>query len=329
MEDLAPSIGVLNMMVLFVDFDDVPATKLVDSIFAIINPIVPNFFEEISYGRMELNLNPHMEWLRLSKPSAHYGAGIYKGQSHLDFIQEAVDLANDKVDFSETHTVLVISNPEAKAIALGPTFKSRDPDYHIKADGASISTGITSGYDLNYWGGIWLAHEMGHTFGLPDLYHFGNEKWNKYVGTMGLMGVCDAKAPGYFAFERWVLGWIDDDQIYCHESGEVTVEIEAIEKTGGTKAVVVSIDSTTALVVESRRKLGFDKHMPKEGALVYVVNTALPGGSGPIQIKPGVDNGKMMEDAPMLEGDIYSYENVLISVLKSNADSDIVHIKVN
>ena len=328
-EDLAPSIGVLNMMVLFVDFDDVPATKLVDSIFAIINPIVPNFFEEISYGRMELNLNPHMEWLRLSKPSAHYGAGIYKGQSHLDFIQEAVDLANDKVDFSETHTVLVISNPEAKAIALGPTFKSRDPDYHIKADGASISTGITSGYDLNYWGGIWLAHEMGHTFGLPDLYHFGNEKWNKYVGTMGLMGVCDAKAPGYFAFERWVLGWIDDDQIYCHESGEVTVEIEAIEKTGGTKAVVVSIDSTTALVVESRRKLGFDKHMPKEGALVYVVNTALPGGSGPIQIKPGVDNGKMMEDAPMLEGDIYSYENVLISVLKSNADSDIVHIKVN
>jgi len=131
---------------------------------------------------------------------------------------------------------------------------------------------------------------MGHTFGLLDLYHFGSERYHRYVGTLLLMGACDAKAPGYFAFECWVLGWIDDDQIYCHEQGEVTVEIEAIEKTGGTKAVVVPIDSKIALVVESRRKLGFDKNMPKEGALVYIVNTALPGGSGPIQVKPGVDN---------------------------------------
>ncbi|MEM1321805.1 MAG: hypothetical protein AAGG75_16215, partial [Bacteroidota bacterium] len=328
-EGLAPSIGKVNMTVLFVDFDDVPATKSTDSVFSIINPIAPDFFKEISYGRMELNLIPHFEWLRLSQPSLHYGMGIYEFLPHHDFIQEAVDLAADKVDFSQTHVVLVLSNPAAESIALGPVFKSLDPYYQIKAGEASISTGITSGYDLNYWGGIWLAHETGHTFGLPDLYHFGADSLNRYVGTFGLMGTCDAKAPGYFAFERWVLGWIDDDQIFCHESGEAMIELAPIEKIGGTKAIVVPVDSTTALVVESRRKIGFDKNIPEEGALVYIVNTALPGGSGSIRVKPGVkSDSELLIDAPMTKGDTYTFQNIFVEVLESNKNSDKVKVTV-
>lgn len=328
-EDLAPSIGKLNMTVLFADFDDVPAETSTDSIFSIINPIAPEFFKEISYGRMELNLQPHFQWLRLSKSSEFYATAIYKGQSHLDFIQEAVDLADDQVDFSETHIVLVINNPLAKAIQQGPTFKSSDPEYHIKADGASISAGITSGYDLNYWGGIWLPHETGHTFGLPDLYHFGSDSLNRYVGTFGLMGTCDAKAPGYFAYERWILGWIDDTQIYCLQEGEAIIEIDAIETAGGTKAVVVPIDSTRAIAIESRRKIGFDKEMPNDGALVYAVNTALPGGSGPIQVKPRMKSEyEFLQDATMKKGDTYIFENVTIEIIESNKHSDKVKVTV-
>ncbi|MEZ4850509.1 MAG: hypothetical protein R3B93_18235 [Bacteroidia bacterium] len=223
---------------------------------------------------------------------------------------------------------MVISNPDAKAIDRGPTFKSLDPDYQIKADGVGISTAITSGYDLNFWGGIWTNHEMGHTFGLPDLYHFGSEGWNRYVGTFGLMGTINGNAPGYFAFERWILGWIDDDQIYCHENGEVVVELEALEKSGGTKALVVSLDSTRALVVESRRKIGFDKKT-REGALVYLVNTALPGGSGPIQVKPGVKSEyEFLQDAPMIKGETYTFENVIVEVVESNKHSDKIKVIV-
>ncbi|WP_299521922.1 hypothetical protein [Winogradskyella sp.] len=329
-EGLAPSLGKVNMTVLFTDFNDVPAETSTDSVFSIINPLAPNFFEEVSYGKMELNLQPHFEWLRLSKPSEYYGTAIYRGQPHLDFIQEAVDLANEKVDFSETDIVLVINNPLAKALRQGPTFKSSNPEYHIKADGASIPTGITSGYDLNYWGGIWLPHETGHTFGLPDLYHFGSEKLNRYVGTFGLMGTCDAKAPGYFAYERWILGWLEDSQIHCLANGEQTIEIEALETLGGTKAVVVPIDSTRVLTIESRRKIGFDKDLSKEGVLVYVVNTELPGGSGPIQVKPGMkSNDEFLEDAPLTKEETYTFENVIVKVVESNKESDKVKVIVN
>jgi len=150
---LAPSSGKVNMTVLFADFNDVPATQPTDSVFAIINPIGPDFYKEISYGRMELNLIPHLKWLRLSQPAEHYGKGIYEFYPHRAFIQEAVDLANDQVDFSQTDIVLVLANPEASAIQMGPTFTCEDPELQIKADGASIATGITSGFDLNFWGG--------------------------------------------------------------------------------------------------------------------------------------------------------------------------------
>ncbi|HKL89580.1 MAG TPA: hypothetical protein VJ880_00210, partial [Allomuricauda sp.] len=55
-EGLAPSVGELNMTVLFVDFEDVQASKSTDSVFSIINPIASEFYEEISYGRLKINL---------------------------------------------------------------------------------------------------------------------------------------------------------------------------------------------------------------------------------------------------------------------------------
>ncbi len=328
-EGLAPSLGSLNMTVLFVDFDDAPSTTSTDSVFSIIHPIAPNFYREVSYSRLEVNLIPHSKWLRMSKPSSHYGAGIYEFLTHRDFIQEAVNLADSEVNFKETDVVLVMSNPDAEAIALGPVFKSVDPEYKIKTAEKDISVGITSGYDLNYWGGLWLAHETGHTFGLPDLYLFERENHLRTVGTFGIMGTSAGNAPGYFAFERWVLGWIEDDQIFCHEKGELVVEIDAIETKGGTKGVIVPIDSTSALVVESRRKIGFDQKT-KEGALAYLVNTAIPGGSGPIQVKPGARSEfEFLQDAPMSKGETYSYKNISVEVLEADSLRDKVKVIVN
>ena len=142
------------------------------------------------------------------------------------------------------------------------------------------------------------------------------------------MGTQAGLAPGFFAFERWVLGWIDDNQVKCHQSGVTTVELSAIEKIGGTKAIITPIDSTSALVVESRRKIGFDKNTP-EGALVYVVNTALPGGSGPIKVRPNCKSElKYLKDAPLTKGDTYTYENIIVEVLESKKETDSIIVTI-
>ncbi|WP_375584118.1 hypothetical protein [Cyclobacterium xiamenense] len=81
----------------------------------------------------------------MSKASTHYGSTIYEFEPYLDFTQEAVDSAKDGIDFRKTDIVLVMSNTKAEAMAMGPVFKSLDSRWHIKAPGASISVGITSG----------------------------------------------------------------------------------------------------------------------------------------------------------------------------------------
>lgn len=107
------------------------------------------------------------------------------------------------------------------------------------------------------------------------------------------------------------------------------VDVEAMENIGGTKAIMVPIDSTSALVVESRRKIGVDHRLKKEGALVYLIDTSWGTGSGPIQVKPGVDKGdEFMQDAPMQEGDTYTYQNISVKVLKARAKGDKIQVTV-
>ena len=323
----SPSLGTINVQVLFADFPDAAATKTTEEVLALLDPVNVDFFEEMSYGRMTVNLIPHHGWLRLSRTSGQYAMGLRSAVEHLAFIQEAVDLADNEVDFSETDIVLVMSNPDAQGIPYGPAFGSLNSSFAIQADGNSIRTGVTSGYDINHWGGIWLAHEMGHSLGLHDLYSFTGDA-HQYVGTFGMMGLISGQAPGFFAYERWLLGWLDDAQIYCHQSGEIAIEIEQLATAGGVKAIMVPLSNTKAVVVESRKRNGFDTSIPKEGAIVYVVDTSIPRGDGPIQIRPTEFTGSMKEDAAMQGGDVYSYEGVRIEVVESKRSSDVVLVSV-
>lgn len=327
-EGLAPSLGLVNMTVLFVDFNDQPAISTTEEVFDILNPIAADFIDEISYGRMRLKMNPYPEWLRLSESSSFYGNSLTDFFLHRGFIQEAVDLADDIVDFQYTDIVLVVSNPNASQIPYGPTFTSSTEADGIQADGNSITTAITSGHDLNNWGGLWLSHETGHSLTLPDLYQYGSNNPHIHVGDFSLMGDIAAGAPGFFAFERWNLGWLDDNQVYCHESGEIVVELEQLATNGGIKALMVPLSATEALVLESRRRTGFDAGLSKEGVLPYVVNTSIGSGQGTLVVKPGPTSGNRKLDAPMEMGDTYTYQNIQVKVIAQTANSDKVQVIV-
>ena len=188
-------------------------------------------------------------------------------------------------------------------------------------------TGVTSGYDLNHWGGIWLSHELGHSLGLPDLYSFGADA-HQYVGSFSLMGLISGAAPAFFAYERWLLGWLDDSQIYCHSAGSVAIELEQIATEGGLKAVTVPLSATQVVVIESRRRTGVDASMPQEGVLVYVVDSSVGRGEGPLQIKPGSNSGSMKANAPMTTGETYTYNGVTVEVIESKSSSDVVQVSV-
>ncbi|MEM8859900.1 MAG: hypothetical protein AAGD96_16350, partial [Chloroflexota bacterium] len=333
-EGLMPSVGTVNAAVLFVDFEDVPAdNRTPEDMFNILSPIAPDFFSTVSYGRMDLNLQPHLTWLRLSQPSAHYGAAVNGGGffAHRAFLQEAIDLADADVDFSTADTVVVISNPDAEAIPFGPAFQSTIPGDGLFADGVEIVNGVTSGADLTYWGGIWLNHELGHNMTLPDLYAYDGDTgggWHRFVGPYSLMGLINGFAPEYFAIERWQLGWIDDEQIACQTTGEATIALSAIEQPDGVKAHMVPLSRTSAIMVESRRYLGFDSSLIQRGALVYLVDSSVGSGAGPIKVLTHVPSDLMRDGVPLAPNESLIYENVTITVLEANDDGDVIQVTV-
>ena len=65
---------------------------------------------------------PHQQWLRLREPAQHYANGLSSFQGHKAFIEEAVRLADDAVDFSNTDVVVVLAAPSATPVGYGPTW---------------------------------------------------------------------------------------------------------------------------------------------------------------------------------------------------------------
>lgn len=325
-----PTVGNVTTAVLFADFSDAPATQSPEQVFALVSPDAEKFFNDISYGRMDWTLEPHFVWLRLNQPSTHYGEGIRSYEGHLQFIQEAVDLADADVDFSTVDSVVVMVPPESAEVAYGPAFGA-NPGEGYRADGKVLSNGVTSGADLLNWGFLWLNHETGHTMGLPDLYAYQYDPNNydaqhRFVGGFGLMGFIDGRAPEFFAFERWQMGWLDDDQIHCQPDGITTTTLTAIEATGGTKAAMIPVSDTKLVVVESRRAIGYDVQMPKEGALVYVVDTSVFSGEGTLVLYPVLENDPYRYQSPLAAGESVTVEGLTITVVEATVDGDTVQV---
>ncbi|MFN8411572.1 MAG: M6 family metalloprotease domain-containing protein [Anaerolineales bacterium] len=327
-----PSLGNIKTIVLFADFSDVPAVQTPEETFALVSPNAEQFFSTVSYGKMNWKLEPHFTWLRLSQPSAHYGDAIHSYDGHLAFIQEAVTLADTEVDFSTADSVVVMVPPQASAVGYGPAFGANE-GFGYTADGKTFSNGVTSGADLNNWGYLWLNHESGHTLGLPDLYAYQYDTSNyddlhRFVGGFGLMGFISGKAPEYFAFERWQLGWLDDAQIVCQLTGDQTTTITPIETQGGMKAIIVPISNSKAVVVESRRPIGYDQALVKSGALVYTVDTSIPSGEGTLTVYPILENDPYRDSSPLAIGESVTVENVTVTVLDATDQTDIVKVSI-
>ncbi len=304
-----PASGNVNVAVLFVDFQEAPALQgetdtadkqtLTHEIFVNIVSDAKRYLKVMSYGTFDVTFRPLHRWLRmphsLSSLYADSDSSLGRGISRFMLIDDAIGLADPEFDFEDIDSVVVIAAPEADSIRRGSALLS--PDWHFDPDGQTIGNAISLGSNDRRWAdGLTVAHELGHNLGLPDLYDVSvsvrkdseenlSDEVDRFVGVFGLMGGSRSYPRAeMFAWFRWQLGWLRDTQVACIKSFPTSVQLTSLAIPGGVKAVVVPLTETTALVVESRRILGYDSHLSKEGALVYKVDTSVPTGEGPIVV---------------------------------------------
>lgn len=246
-----------------------------------------NIFEQISYGKLRLEVTLFDRWFTMPEEDAEYHMDrVITAQTHRRYIQDAMKISCKEVDYS-AFDILYIAPVYGSAVPYSPTMV--DKGHPVCCESGKIGLAVTFGADMYYRRGKLFAHENGHIMGLPDLYTYevteGAKDYFSHCGTWDLMGVIEGMAPDYLAYSKWRLGWLDEEQIaVAKESGEFS--LSPVETAGGVKLLVIPVDEYRGYAVEYRKPLGMDAALPEEGMLFYRIDGTVPSGFGCITIIP-------------------------------------------
>ncbi|KAM0475733.1 hypothetical protein ACHAP7_007230 [Fusarium lateritium] len=325
MSDCVSSKGTIQGFMIFVDFSDAEAMEgeTAKDNYDFLVPEADKWFQETSFDQLRLNITADTsKFYRMphSAESYNWDAGL-NNQQHYDYIVDALDAyMNDSANSAPAATDILYIVPTRNAAwfsrSLASAFAAftRDEQYVSKR-------AVTFGVDpYNSWGYKALNHETGHSMCLPDLYPLDTSfPTGEYTGGWSVMGNVGGIAPDYFAWDKWRLGWLLDEDIDCVlEHGTTRHTLTPVETAGGTKAVVVAVNKTSALVAEVRVAKGADSKICAPGVLLYTIDTTLATGQGPIRVldaTPGSDScgsevsgWEPLNDATLSSDGVKSYE---------------------
>ena len=125
-----------------------------------------------------------------------------------------------------------------------------------------------------------FTHELGHAFGLPDLYDTdkGDGKHGG-IGNWGLMGSgawgCDGNSPSspchMSAWSKATLGWADVT-VLPPDTDLGTLVLPPVETSGTIYRIDAGDGSEDYFLLENRQRLGFDQWLLGEGLLIWHID---------------------------------------------------------
>jgi M6 family metalloprotease-like protein len=318
-ENRLPNKGTLNFKVLFAKSagSTVANEKSAQDLYKKLQPeIVSSFYNQVSNGSVKnIQFEPYYSWIEFDKlESLQDARGTDQSRVESEwrtFVSKTLETADSQIDFAKSDGVIIILDPNSSYLSQAYALF----DEHT-VDGKKISSVALLGRSYVRVGlrsPYLVSHELGHLFGLPDLYSFQDS--TDTVDYFSIMNKAAVGGIGYFGWEKYILGWLDDPQVICHKTGEVVRNLVPLTKTSGLKMIAVPISSSEVLVVENRTKEGIDKMIPNPGIIAYVVDSSIEGGKNPIKV---LNNMK-----PIKLGSYLIYNNVKIEVLKKKGKNNI------
>ncbi|MFF6913127.1 M6 family metalloprotease domain-containing protein [Streptomyces sp. NPDC012466] len=294
----------LDAVMVFLSFPDSHPLTTPQELTADHFPATTRFFERASYGRFTLRPHALRHWIGMPQPSTAYDIRRDWSPEHrAAYLRDALSVADPLVDFSRYDVVYFVADPDAPGVDSDAT-KVVNLTSPLRADGTDLRRIVTV-FEQHPPDRLVLAHETGHVFDLPDLYHRpvdGKGDWDTHVGDWDLMGSQFGLAPDLFAWHKWKLGWLDPRQVRCvQDAGPTRLTLEPLAAgpggpmTGtagaqafglgrGTKLAVVRTGPDSVLAFEARGPVGNDVAACRQGVLVYRVRGGAQSGGGPIEV---------------------------------------------
>ncbi|MCF6526004.1 M6 family metalloprotease domain-containing protein [Streptomyces sp. JJ36] len=317
----------LDALMVFLSFPDWKPFVSPSALVADHFPATSDFFARASYDRFRLRVHPLREWLEMPAASTAYGIQRdWDPGLRTAFLQDALAAADRRVDFADYDVYYLVADPDAPGVNSDAT-KVVNFDEPMVLDGAAVHRVVTV-FEQHPPDRYVLAHETGHVFDLPDLYHRpgeGKGDWDTHVGDWDVMGSQFGLAPDLFGWHKWKLGWLDRWNVACvaGESGTTRYALRALGAPlepgrRDTRLLVLRTGPYEALALEGRAPAGNDAGVCTGGVLLYRVRSDTASADGPVEVLDGHPRTSdclrrsvypPLADAPLREGETYVTED--------------------
>ena len=312
-----------------------PNLRGVKSLSEVLKPIaegVTDYYLKVSRGRLKFVWRLPEKVLQMPQPIEFYALG--PGNNGFSYVQDVLTATDSSIDFSGADFVLVL-NPEtatrdqiytspAQQMAKGFKFRTNEGDVFRATFTSHFSTVSSTGWAV-------IVHEFAHGLGLPDTYDLSGKV--DFMGDFDLMSTGVTGAIELTAWNKWQLGFIDDSQVWCLKTNtNATLWISHVTaSTDRPEMILVPTSTTTAIVIEARRKERFDLNarvlsQVTDGILIYEINSAFMSGSGPMRaasIHLPRNTGRLARDNEQIQVGKY-----LISSIERGPWGHVVNIQV-
>jgi immune inhibitor A len=261
-----------------------------------------HYYNTVSYGTLNIvsvNLPSSIGWCRMPRTYAYYvngqkGFGAYP-QNAQKMAEDAVAMADPLVDFSQydndqdgyVDTVFILH------AGTGFEFTGNVNQIHSHSwetyndpivDGVRVNSYTTEPEYWNSPGDITVgvfAHELGHAFGLPDLYDTDASSQGLGVWSLMASGSWNGSSPGggspafLDAWSRQQLGFVTPTVVTNNLNG---ASITAAETSSTVYRLWTNGNAGSEyFLVENRQKTSYDAALPSAGLLIWHVDNNRDG----------------------------------------------------
>ena len=282
---MTQSIGELKLAAVAVDFPDFAGTSQEIPRLRDTASQVDKWLVAESQGRATSSWIFHEQWITLSKPAVEYRVQGFGKDAYQEVSTEIVDRVLELLELVDVDQLFVYFpdslttseigddiNPFSGVLAqIGIPTRER-----AELAGSRIrnmkGSGTISQRNNNQLWAIW-AHELLHSMGLQ-------------VHSPENSALIDSVSNGVFTlsgWSRWLLGWIDDGQVACLKAQSLPatldlVPLQVTDNKDGVRLVMIPLNETQAIAVESHRAFGTGAGLGASGTyglLAYVIDSKL------------------------------------------------------
>jgi M6 family metalloprotease-like protein len=336
----------IKMALVPIDFSDLPGRDDFKARAQSQMETTSDWYSQVSGGRLTVSWTIGSDWIRLPGSSKDYSvpySGAYPETSN--FWKKVIPIVDSKFDLTGIQTLNFILPSGQKIIEESvQSFPNLDEMKFSNSSKTKLISFATAGvyFDSpgrNYWS--YWAHEFGHVLGLA---HVGSSRGSSQtMNAHDLMGNQDGPYRELSGWMRFIIGWLDDSQVYCQDVENLTTnEISLVplsDLKSGIKLVVIPTSVDSAIIIDSRRPTKFSCDIPNlpSGVLVYTYDAKLgnqsyfltaqyPNNRPKVFKCPQNERMEFYPDALLHKGDSIQVGNYQISVV-SSGNFDQIRIK--